>query len=924
MQRYRQIWLTILLLCVGVPLFAQPGSVLINEVMYDDTATTDVEWVELYNTLPVPISLSNWVLSDGNVWPLPSTEGAIQIPPGVIINSFGYLVLSKSPLPGIPSVICNEVDPSWTLNNGGDNLALFDGSGPTAQLIDGSLASSFPDLTVANSGNSLEKCNQDQQWTSDPLAWHESTTHFSPVGRFRNCSPGMLNSTCAPVCGGTLQAPPMLIMLTTYVGMSTMMSFPITNTGAEPLCIDSLRTNGHIFTASVPPLQLGPGEGFVVDVVFSPTFEYDFEGEVTIYHAQATQAKTKVMLLATACTPASPPPPPILHTAGSPHHLYFSMPWDPLNSETTKYAVEYSSDGFATSNWVAPSPAMYPPDPVFVTLGMWGQGGRGVISGLAPAASYEVRLRTQDCAGTVAIGPSAMMATEPAFDLVTDPDLTIQVVHPDSVRLSWNPVITESLGRNVQGLTWGVYFGTLIDLSDDLIGTTTTGSYVFGDVDSLQQGYFVVRALGEEVLNQPHPFISWPPANSELAGLNTVVIQDYLHQSLWDSFTVVLDPETDAILLGSSHRNPWDLAEKNAVAYDFSAVTPGPHTIRATVFDPSAGSFTSDIHIIARSLFQRDFNVNWDQLRYLYLLDTVGVTWQMPYAPTDVLWETSKGQRYGSPAVVEYEPTNPLDSLVLIKIKIPTLQRYLSEYDDWFDDNTQEFAGVEQEEPVKVPKVNISCCCDNLEIRTAGVSDGTYCGQKNVPLGATVTCAGGNYEVSFAFEVVLTLKYFISEVPADCYWGQDAKGDRSAEIGTCKNGAFVPLKPPDREEFHKEYGGVEYPRGGAAYGNDDYRPDRHGGTLDQSQQIRGKVRWWDKPGVEGPLPGGGLAIRYTANDAFFARADPQCQPVNIECCRSWEIVWDVTFCADCSIIQTTPPTFQNEQTPLTCPALAAN
>ncbi|MCL4305545.1 lamin tail domain-containing protein [bacterium] len=186
---------------------AQPGSVLINEIMYDDTATTDIEWVELFNTTPFPIPIGNWVLTDGNVWPPPSTEGAIQIPPGTIISAHGYLVISKTATPGIPSIICAEIDAAWTLNNNGDNLALYDGNLPASLLIDGSLTDNFPDLSGANLGNSLEKCDQFQPWTSNPSAWHESTFPFSPTGRFRFCTPGMPNSPCAALgrcCYGEL------------------------------------------------------------------------------------------------------------------------------------------------------------------------------------------------------------------------------------------------------------------------------------------------------------------------------------------------------------------------------------------------------------------------------------------------------------------------------------------------------------------------------------------------------------------------------------------------------------------------------------------------------------------------------------------------------------------------------------------------
>jgi len=214
-----------------------------------------------------------------------------------------------------------------------------------------------------------------------------------------------------------------------------------------------------------------------------------------------------------------------------------------------------------------------------------------------------------------------------------------------------------------------------------------------------------------------------------------------------------------------------------------------------------------------------------------------------------------------------------------------------------------------------------------MELITAGTTDGVYGKEKNIPLGPVTTCKDGNFECGFAFEVVVTLKFFISDVHVDCYWGQDAKGDRIRELVKCTGGppptGFESLDPPVTRTAHKTYGGTDYTRDGAAYGNDDYRSDNNGGYLDEKQLLKGKIRWFDQPASLGSVPAtAGFGRRIRINDAFIARADPDCS--GAFCCLGWEHVADVTFCSDCTIITTTAPTIQNVAAPAVCPALAAN
>jgi hypothetical protein len=171
------------------------GDVVINEIMYDDTASTDAEWVELHNRTASAIDISGWVLIDAGQYP-PTSEGGLLVPTGTTIAAHGYLVVSRDVLPGITGYVqCTQYYGTWALGNSGDNLALY-----TAQtggtLIDGSLTQFYPDDAASNAGNSIEKCDEDTPWPSDSLAWHVSTNVFATTGRYRHCTPGATNSIC--------------------------------------------------------------------------------------------------------------------------------------------------------------------------------------------------------------------------------------------------------------------------------------------------------------------------------------------------------------------------------------------------------------------------------------------------------------------------------------------------------------------------------------------------------------------------------------------------------------------------------------------------------------------------------------------------------------------------------------------------------
>jgi len=201
-----RFWMVLAALCLAATFsMAQvPGSVVFTEVMYDDTASTDNEWVEIHNTTTAPIDISGWAVLDDDVYPGNGGEGVIVVPAGTILGAASYMVLCRVALPEISDeVLCTAPTGSWTLGNSGDNLALYTAV-TGGLLIDGSLLVNYPDLAGTNLGNSIEKCDPSAPWSGDASAWHESTNIFAGVGRYRKCTPGFANTGCAETIPPTI------------------------------------------------------------------------------------------------------------------------------------------------------------------------------------------------------------------------------------------------------------------------------------------------------------------------------------------------------------------------------------------------------------------------------------------------------------------------------------------------------------------------------------------------------------------------------------------------------------------------------------------------------------------------------------------------------------------------------------------------
>lgn len=225
-----------------------PGAVVITEVMYDDTASVDNEWVEVHNTTAGTIDISNWIVTDSPDWP-PTSEAYMIVPAATSIAAGQYLVLARVALPEITGEILCADSGGPGLTNTGDNIVLLTANG--AQLVDGSFSVNYPDISVTNSGNSIEKCDVNAEWSGALADWHVSTNVFAATGRYRNCTPGVVNSICVP------DTDPPTLVSATATGPNTvnvLFSEPVASLSADTASNYSI--NNGIGTPSSAVLQV--------------------------------------------------------------------------------------------------------------------------------------------------------------------------------------------------------------------------------------------------------------------------------------------------------------------------------------------------------------------------------------------------------------------------------------------------------------------------------------------------------------------------------------------------------------------------------------------------------------------------------------------------------------------------------------------
>lgn len=113
------------------------AAVVVNEIMYNSIESSDVEYVELYNTGPGAVDLTGWYLLD-DVLTHDRCFLAGTLAPGAYLVVPGFTSLFQSKYPGVTNLNPNQFDSStvgrgFSLGNGGDQVRVYD---PLGVLVD--------------------------------------------------------------------------------------------------------------------------------------------------------------------------------------------------------------------------------------------------------------------------------------------------------------------------------------------------------------------------------------------------------------------------------------------------------------------------------------------------------------------------------------------------------------------------------------------------------------------------------------------------------------------------------------------------------------------------------------------------------------------------------------------------------------------
>jgi hypothetical protein len=196
----------------------QPGTVLINEIMYSPPAGIP-EWVEVINLAPDTVDLKDWRL--GNRSPSPRYAFAtrqILVPPGGLLVVTKDSALLRQAYPTAPqSVVQASTLPTFLWNNNGDAVVVADNRGAVMDSV------SYNRGWGGSAGTSLERI--------DTLGSSNDSTNWASSTDSLGATPCKANSVVALDFDlRTLRAPPVM----TSPNTPARLSITIQNVGKQP------------------------------------------------------------------------------------------------------------------------------------------------------------------------------------------------------------------------------------------------------------------------------------------------------------------------------------------------------------------------------------------------------------------------------------------------------------------------------------------------------------------------------------------------------------------------------------------------------------------------------------------------------------------------------------------------------------------
>lgn len=163
--------------------------IIISEIMADPyEQDTSKEWVEFHNPTNNPVDIYGWELRDCADQKFKITGPDLVIPPN------GYLVVGASLNESANGGVSVDVAyaSGFYLPNTVGSALLFDGPGPTANLIDQARYMAFQEWDMFQSGHSLERTSADSDGTL-ASSWKKGKSSYGNAGNFG--TPGKKNDS---------------------------------------------------------------------------------------------------------------------------------------------------------------------------------------------------------------------------------------------------------------------------------------------------------------------------------------------------------------------------------------------------------------------------------------------------------------------------------------------------------------------------------------------------------------------------------------------------------------------------------------------------------------------------------------------------------------------------------------------------------
>ncbi len=168
--------------CLGMIPVPADAAVRINEVAWmGGSDNANAEWIELFNTDDVPVSLSNWILAASTGSPSVTLAGSLA--------GKGFYLLERTSDDTVPAVAAGKIY-TGALSNTGATLTLKDATGTTIDEVAG--GTNWTNIGGDNTTKQTAQRSEDgTSWsTADPTPGIQNTLS-SPVSNISTSSPGV-------------------------------------------------------------------------------------------------------------------------------------------------------------------------------------------------------------------------------------------------------------------------------------------------------------------------------------------------------------------------------------------------------------------------------------------------------------------------------------------------------------------------------------------------------------------------------------------------------------------------------------------------------------------------------------------------------------------------------------------------------------